>query len=601
MSSLELAVIGNCSYSALIDSRARIVWCCLPRFDSDPRFCALLQGDDTDNQSYFGVDIDGFQGSTQRYRRNSAIVETFLKDSNGSLVLVTDFAPRFKQYGRVFRPGMLIRQITPLFGTPRITLRVRPTSGYGQERPDITRGSNHIRYVMGDLVLRVTTDAPTSYVLEEIPFILEQPVTLVLGPDETLTDSVAETFRQYFEQTDQYWMEWARYLSVPFEWQDAVIRAAITLKLSNFEETGAVIAAPTTSVPESADSGRNWDYRFCWLRDSYFVVDALNSLGVTKTMEGYLNYIMNIVANNQDGDLQPVFGISLEERLVEGIETGLAGYRGMGPVRVGNDAYRQVQNDGYGSAVLSCAQMFFDMRLTRLGDEALFRRLEALGERAAAVWNVPDAGIWEFRGREEVHTYSSVMCWAACDRLARIAAHIGLPARAAHWSAVADRIHKGIVESAWNPKVNSFTATFGGDSVDAVLALLPQLGFLAGNDPRFAGTVERIEKDLRHGDHIHRYAVRDDFGVPEVAFNACTFWYIDALANMGRTEEARSLFETMLAARNGNGLLSEDIDPKSGELWGNFPQTYSMVGLIHSAKKLSRSWEEASRYTPAHS
>ena len=601
MSSLELAVIGNCSYSALVDSRARIVWCCLPRFDSDPRFCALLQDDDAGEQSYFGVDIDGFQGSTQRYRRNSAIVETFLKDSSGSLVQVTDFAPRFKQYGRVFRPAMLVRQITPLFGTPRITLRVRPTSGYGQVRPEVTRGSNHIRYVMPDLVLRVTTDAPTSYVLEEIPFILEQPVTLILGPDETVTESVSDTFRQYFEQTDLYWTDWARYLSVPFEWQDAVIRAAITLKLSNFEETGAVIAAPTTSVPEAPGSGRNWDYRFCWLRDSYFVVDALNSLGVTKTMEGYLNYIMNIVANSQGGDLQPVFGIALEERLVEGIETGLAGYRGMGPVRVGNDAYRQVQNDGYGSAVLSCAQMFFDMRLTKLGDEALFRRLEALGVRASEVWNVPDAGIWEFRGREEVHTYSSVMCWAACDRLARIAAHIGLAGRAAHWSGVADRIHQGIVENAWNSELNSFTATFGGDSVDAVLALLPQLGFLSGKDPRFAGTVHRIEKDLRHGDHIFRYAVQDDFGTPEVAFNACTFWYIDALANMGRTEEARSLFETMLAARNGNGLLSEDIDPKSGELWGNFPQTYSMVGLIHSAKKLSRSWEEASRYTPAHS
>ena len=365
MSSLDLAVIGNCSFSALVDPLARIVWCCLPRFDGDPRFSGLLQDPEDDGYSAFAVEMLEFAGSSQRYRRNSAIVETFLRGRDGSLIQVIDFAPRFKQYGRMFRPATLMRQVVPLFGTPRIRVRVRPTYDHGRGRPQSTSGSNHVRYPMPDLTLRLTTDAPVTYVTDEIPFILEHPLTFILGGDESLTGPVAETFRDFFERTDDYWREWTRYLALPFEWQDAVVRAAITLKLSNFEETGAVIAAPTTSIPEAPGSGRNWDYRYCWLRDSYFVVDALNALGVTRTMEGYLNYIMNITEASRNGALQPVFGITQSARLDEKEVDSLPGYRGMGPVRIGNDAYRQIQNDGYGSAILSCAQMFFDMRLTR--------------------------------------------------------------------------------------------------------------------------------------------------------------------------------------------------------------------------------------------
>jgi GH15 family glucan-1,4-alpha-glucosidase len=593
VSNLDLAIIGNCSFSALIDSSARIVWACLPRFDSDPRFCSLLNNSSEDAQGVFAVELLDFVESKQQYRHNSAIVETVLRDAHGSSLLVTDFAPRFKQYGRVFRPAMLVRQIALLSGTPRIRIRVRPVSGYGQYRPEITHGSNHVRYVMPDMTLRLTTDAPISYVLEETPFILDQSLSFLLGPDETLTTQASETYREFFEKTDQYWLEWSRYLTLPFEWQEVVIRAAITLKLSSFEETGAVIAAPTTSIPEAPDSGRNWDYRYCWLRDSLFVVHALNALGATKTMEGYLEYITNIAAASRDGYLQPVFGITQSQKLDESTVKWLAGYRGMGPVRIGNDAYTQVQNDAYGSVILSCAQTFFDARLMKRGDEPLFRRLEILGAHAVKSWNEPDAGLWELRNRRDVHTYSSVMCWAACDRLAKIATQLKLADRAAYWSQMASQIHGEILAKAWNRELNSFTSTFGGESVDAVLLLLPTLGLIPAKDPRFAGTVARIEQELRHGPYIARYSHEDDFGKPEVAFNACTFWYIEALALLDRTSEARELFEVMLAARNSQGLLSEDIDPATGELWGNFPQTYSMVGLIRCATRLSKTWEDA--------
>ncbi|MFQ6017540.1 MAG: glycoside hydrolase family 15 protein [Kiloniellaceae bacterium] len=593
MSTLDLAVIGNCSVGALLDSRARIVWACLPRFDGDPVFCSLLNDHEDDGWGCYEVELSGFAWSEQSYRYNSAVVVTRLYDETGGAVEIIDFAPRFKQFGRIFRPMILLRQIRPVAGTPRIRIRLRPAYGYGAHRPETTRGSNHIRYVMDDLTLRLTTDAPVSYVLEEIPFVLESPLTLLLGPDESLQLPVAETGREFFENTEDYWREWSRYLSVPFEWQDAVIRAAITLKLTSFEESGAIIAAMTTSVPEAPGSGRNWDYRYCWLRDSYFVVHALNRLGVTRTMEDFLGYITNIVAGAEAGYLQPVYGITQENHLGEREINSLAGYRGMGPVRVGNDAYSQVQNDGYGSVVLACTQAFFDRRLLRSGESSLFERLERLGDQAVKRWNQPDAGLWERRTREQVHTYSSVMCWAACDRLAKIAAQLRLPDRQTFWRDHADKIHAGILAQAWNPDLGGFAESFGGQRIDASLLLLPELGFLPAGDPRFLGTLELVERRLRRGQYLFRYAVPDDFGAPMTAFNVCTFWYIDALGAVGRTEEARELFENMLASRNSLGLLSEDLDPETGELWGNFPQTYSMVGLINSAMRLSKSWEEA--------
>jgi GH15 family glucan-1,4-alpha-glucosidase len=425
-----------------------------------------------------------------------------------------------------------------------------------------------------------------------VPFLLEKPLDLILGPDEILAGSIDATAREFEERTRDYWTEWSRTLSIPFEWQDAVIRAAIALKLCHFEETGAIVAALTSSIPEAPDTGRNWDYRYCWLRDAYFVIHALNRLGATKTMEGFLSYIENLAAS-ADGSLQPVYGIALESDLSERSEPALAGYRGMGPVRVGNQAFLQPQHDVYGSLVLAATHSFFDRRLLHRGGLRLFETLEAFGERAAQLWDQPDAGLWELRTRSRVHTFSAAMCWAACDRLAKIAARLGETARAARWRKEAERIRAGTLERAWCAKRDSFVASFGGDELDASLLLLQEIGFVSADDPRFAGTVAAIEQELRRGPYLLRYAVPDDFGPPRTAFNICTFWYIGALAALGRRDEARELFENMLGRRNALGLLSEDLDPVSGELWGNFPQTYSMVGLINAATRLSRGWEEA--------
>jgi len=594
MSTLDLAVIGNCGFGALVDRRGRVVWSCMPRFDGDPVFCSLLNGNGDDEKfGFFDIVLEDFERSEQHYLHNTAIVVTTLYDSNGSAVEITDFAPRFKQYGRIYRPLQMVRRVRPLSGSPRLTVRLRPVCDYGASRPERTNGSNHIRYITPAVTLRLTTDAPVTYILDEVPFVVEEPFTLILGPDESLTRPIDETAREFFEMTSEFWIEWVRYLSLPFEWQDAVIRAAITLKLCNFEETGAIIAAITTSIPEAAGSQRNWDYRYCWLRDAYFVVHALNRLGATKTMEDYLRYITNIVAMSEDGHLQPVYGIALEKRLTEKEVASLAGYRAMGPVRVGNQAYEHIQNDVYGSVILASTQFFFDQRLVQPGDARLFQKLEKVGEQAVKLFDRPDAGMWELRTKAKVHTFSAVMCWAGCDRLAKVAARLGNDGRAEYWRRHADHISGVIQKEAWDEKQNSFVESFGGTGIDASLLLLNEIGFLAADDPRFAGTVAAVEKTLRHGDHIFRYATADDFGVPQTSFNICTFWYIDALAALGRAEEARDLFEKMLACRNRLGLLSEDLDPDTGELWGNFPQTYSMVGLINAAMRLSKTWEDA--------
>ncbi|MBI2213755.1 MAG: glycoside hydrolase family 15 protein [Acidobacteria bacterium] len=564
----------------------------MPRLDSDPVFCSLLEPR-SGTQGRYSIELEGFEKSTQHYLRNTAILVTTLHARDGSAVEVTDFAPRFHQFGRSFYPMTIVRRIRRVAGSPLVTIRLEPAFDYGSGAPSRTFGSNHIRFVSPQLVLRLTTDASITALLESLPFVLDRDLTLILGPDETITEAASDVGLRFLGETRGYWHQWVRYLGIPFEWQEAVIRAAITIKLAAFDDTGAIVAALTTSIPEAPDSGRNWDYRYCWIRDAYFVIEALNRLGATGTMERYLHYIVNVAARTGDERLQPVYGIDGRAELAESIVGSLAGFQSMGPVRLGNAAYTQQQNDVFGSIVLAATHVFFDERLERPGDEGLFHRLERLGDAAFGSFNKPDAGIWELRNTARVHTFSSVMCWVACDRLARIAAKLELAERRRFWQERADIIHRTVCREAWSPEERSFVESFGGRELDASLLLLNELGFLAADDPRFECTLAAIERSLMKDGFIFRYVQQDDFGTPETAFLVCTFWYIDALAATGQREKARAIFETLLSCRNPLGLFSEDIDPASRTLWGNFPQTYSMVGLINSAMRLSRSWEES--------
>jgi len=594
MSSLELGVIGNCQVSALIDRSGRYVWSCLPRLDGDPVFCSLLRNDQPGAEDgFFAVELEGVTRTEQSYERNTAILETILTNNDGARVRILDFCPRYRQFGRNFRPVMLIRIVEPLAGQAVIRARLRPLYNYGERAAVRYIGSNHLRFEAQTMTWRVSTDMSLNALLEERALVLREPICFIMGSDETVAENIGTLARRMLDETRRYWRDWTRELAIPFEWQAAVIRAAITLKLCSFEDTGAVLAALTTSIPEAANSGRNWDYRFCWLRDSYFTIHALNRLGATRTMEAYLQYINNVFAAARGAPLQPVYGISGEANLTESILERLPGYRGMGPVRIGNQAYEQVQYDVYGAVILAATQSFFDQRLANQADVSAFEKLEAAGDRCWGLYDQPDAGIWEYRGRARVHTFSSVMCWAGVDRLARIAQHLNLTERERFWRERANHMQQRILAACWNAELGAFTEAWNTPVFDASVLLLAELDFIAADDPKFVSTVKYLGEHLGRGKYLFRYAAHDDFGLPENAFNICTFWYINALAAIGRRDEARHLFENMLARCNHLGILSEDLDPITGELWGNYPQTYSMVGIIHAAMRLSRSWEDA--------
>jgi GH15 family glucan-1,4-alpha-glucosidase len=592
MTSLDLWPIGNCQVSALVDDQAGFVWGCQPRVDGDPMFCALLdpKGESPLPRGEWRISIENQVSAEQRYLKNTPILATRLTDADGAVVELFDFCPRFERSGRMYRPVAYVRIVRPIVGAARVRICLNPASHWGEKDADRTSGTNHIRYLLKPQPLRLTTDAPVIHLLEGRSFRLEKSLHFFLGPDEPFVGDVTQVVSTMLHQTSDHWREWVRGLAIPLEWQRTVIRAAISLKLCQHDETGAIVAALTTSIPEAAHSGRNWDYRYCWIRDAYYTVQALNRLGALDVLEKYLGYLRNIVDQSKGGHIQPLYAVSGEPRLEEGVAEALAGYRGMGPVRVGNAAFTQVQHDAYGQIVLSNTQAFFDERLLRKATEEDFVALEKVGELAWTTHDQPDAGLWEFRTRTGVHTYSSVMSWAACDRLANIAEELRLAERAKLWRQRATRIRKAIEKRAWLKDEQRFAATFGGDELDASLLQLLDMRFLDAGDSRFVNTFNAVEKGLRRGEHMLRYASEDDFGLPETAFNFCTFWFIEALHLVGRHEEARALYEQTLERLTPAGLLSEDTDFQSGELWGNYPQTYSLVGLINCAGLLSKPW-----------
>ncbi|MFZ5746774.1 MAG: glycoside hydrolase family 15 protein [Pseudomonadota bacterium] len=593
MNDLDLWPVGNCQVSALIDRAGTMVWACVPRVDGDPLFSALVGGrnvEDADATGFWSIELADGVSVEQRYARNAPVLLSRHTDAHGNQIEVIDFCPRFQRLGRTYRPVAFARIVRPVSGSPRVRMRLRPTCGWGIACRARIGGSNHIRYPLDPMTMRLTTTAPVGMIAEEREFRVERPLHFFLGPDESFAGEVGATIDDMLSKTLFEWQDWVRGLAIPLEWQDVVIRSAIGLKLCQHEETGAIVAALTTSIPEHAESQRNWDYRYCWIRDAYYTVQALNRLGALDVLEGYLGYLRNIVDNARGGHIQPLYGVLGEARLPEGEAPHLLGYRRMGPVRVGNLACEQIQHDAYGQIVLSNVQAFFDQRLFRMADISDFESLERVGERAWQFHDQPDAGLWELRTRQSVHTYSSAMCWAACDRLANAAGVLGLPERRRFWDERAAHIRRRIEETAWREDTHRMSATFSGDDLDASLIQLLDLRFFAPDDARFRGTLAAVEQGLRRGSHMLRYATEDDFGLPETAFNVCTFWLIEALHATGRAQDARDLFEEMLGRRTAAGLLSEDIDPVTGELWGNYPQTYSLVGMINCAVLLSKPW-----------
>ena len=541
-----------------------------------------------DEEGFSDVVLDDMADFQSEYLRNTAVVSTVLTDRQGAAVRITDFAPRYRQFGRVFRPPQLIRMIEPVAGLPRITIRFRPTHDYGHPFAQHSVGSNHVRYLHEGTVIRLTTDAPLSYIESEAPFVLTRPLHLVFGVDERFQDDL-ETCREFCDRTIDYWMDWSRGLSISYDWQDEIIRAAITLKLSNFEETGGIIAAHTTSIPEAPGSGRTWDYRYCWLRDAYFVVKALNRIGATQTMEDFISFTLSI-ASNPNELMRPVYGVVPIDPMDEKTAPALKGYRGDGPVRIGNAAAEQVQNDTYGSVISPQCRCSTTAGCRGSATKDCSGCLESLGAKAGA--RLGSRQRYLGISRAPAHPYPfdrDVLGGLPPARRHRFAARPAGSRRLLERRrrARAPRAAAGRLER----EAAGFPAAFGSDDLDASVLLLPDLGVIEAEDPRFVSTVTAMERELLREKHVMRYAAADDFGLPATAFLICRFWLVDAWWSLGRREE-RSCSSTRWRIAIAMGCYRRILTHKPGRCGEIFPQTYSMAGLILTAMRLSRSWED---------
>jgi GH15 family glucan-1,4-alpha-glucosidase len=582
----DLGVIGNCQFSALIHNSGEIVWCCLPRFDSEPVYSTLL---DSQDGGRFRIGPANGERGTQRYQPNTNILETTFQTSTG-VFRVIDFAPRFLQFGRAFRPTQLIRIVEPMEGTPRIAVVCEPKLGWSKARPLVLQGSHHVRYEGFASQLRLTTDIPNSY-LGGQGFTLTGRQHLVLTWGAPVEEPLAPLCERFWSETARYWQNWVKRCDIPPHFQQEVIRSALTLKLHCFEDTGAIIAAMTTSIPESPGSGRTWDYRYCWLRDSYYVLNAFGLLGQFEEREQFVQYLLNVAGGAPGLNLAPLHRVDGSQNLEESILQNWPGYNGEQPVRIGNGAALHTQNDIYGEMVLALTPIFLDERMSAERSPAAFRLIEGLARKAISLAGVPDAGIWEYRTEWKPQTFSSLMCWAAADRMAGIA-DLHEPALASEFHAAADRIHAEVMAQSWNAAKQSFVGHYGGEDLDASLLQMVRLRFVPPGDARLGSTLDAIYRDLARDGWLQRYSLNDGFGKPSVAFVICTFWLIEALAAAGRREEARAMFDRIHGALSPLGLLSEDYSPAPPRMWGNFPQTYSHVGLIHAAFAASPTWTE---------
>lgn len=578
----ESGLIGNCTYLAHIHKNTNVIWLCWPRFDSSFVFGGLL---DRQAGGEFSILPDGEYSSKQYYLENTNVLCTEIYTPGGSY-RVTDFAPRFNQHGRNFRPLMMVRKLEPIEGTPRIRVRCRPVAQYGLKAYDWHRGSNHIEYRDGTEKLRLTTDVPVSYILDDQFFSLNDTRYMVLTYGEPLEAPITGTVEVFLQQTTLYWRQWIKHATIaPFH-QPQVIRSALVLKIHQFEDTGAIIAASTTSLPEFPGSGRNWDYRYCWLRDTFYVLTALNHIGHFEEMERYFNYVTDI-SFSEDFRYQPLYGITGKKELLETTLDHLEGYQGNKPVRIGNQAYEHIQNDIYGQVLISLLPLYTDHRFIFRERKDSSRWIDFILQKIERTIDEKDAGIWEFRNIANVHCYSNLFQWAGCHAAEKMALTIGDDALAARAAALRERATAHI-ESCYDPVRKVYTNAAGGKYLDASTLQLIMMHYLDPASGRARDHLVALEKELRTpGGLFFRYLHSDDFGKPSTTFLICAFWYVEALACVGRLDDAIREFENLLQYSNHLLLFSEDVDEQSGSQWGNFPQAYSHVGLMNAAYRIA--------------
>ncbi|RME93887.1 MAG: glycoside hydrolase family 15 protein [Candidatus Hydrogenedentota bacterium] len=578
----EMGVIGNCAYMAHINKQGEIVWLCWPRFDSSFIFGKLIGGEQA---GFFAIEPeDNNARYWQEYIENTNILITHVDCEDGEYAIF-DFAPRFYQYDRYYKPLMLVRKIKLIRGRPKIRIRCHPVDDYGNLKPRILMGSNHLRYAGLSEQIRLTTELPLNYIKEEKFFHLTGTQYLFLTYGVPLEGPVRETGDMFFKRTLQYWRRFVRNANVPLIYQEEFIRSMLVLKLHQYEDTGAIIASATTSLPETPGSGRNWDYRYCWMRDAFYTLGALRSAGQGSEMEKYASYIENLEHRSKN-KFAPVYSIlgdgTLEERVLD-----LEGYMGNKPVRIGNQAAEHIQNDVYGQILVSLLPLYIDKRFAGTSKPVTMSYIQNILKMIEKKMDEPDAGLWEFRNFSQLHTYTYLFHWAGANSVMRIAVNRRWPKLYAYAEKIAKEAEKRI-EQAYDADRGVYTEAIGSSHLDASLLQLVTMRYLDPMSEKAKKHVEVLARELGAKNGLfYRYKHTDDFGQPESTFFICAFWYVEALAEIGEIEKATENLEQLIRYGNHLGLFSEDVDENTLSQWGNFPQTYSHVGLMNAVKKIA--------------
>ncbi len=581
MNKYNFGVIGNCSYLAFVDTKANVNWLCLPRFDSSFIFGSLL---DKKRGGEFSISpINEKYESKQYYIKNTNILVTEFEMAEGKFRVI-DYAPRFNQYDRYYRPLMLFRKIELIEGNPFIKVKCQPVDNYGKNKSETVAGSNHIRFLNMRSQVRLTTDIPLNYIINDKAFVLSETKYLVFSYGAPLEAPLAETAELFLNKTRSYWVNWVKSTSIPNIYQDEVIRSALVLKLHQYEDTGAVIAAGSTSLPEFDQSHRNWDYRYCWMRDTYYTLNAFNNIGHFEELEKYFAFIQNVMLNEKQL-IKPLYTITGDRAPDEKILL-LEGYLKNKPIRVGNNATYQTQNDVYGQILVSLLPLFIDQRLNYFDTQKSEFITGWLLDRIEEFMDIPDSGLWEFGTTNQLHSYTYLFHWAGCKAAIKIGTITGNNDLVRKASLLAEK-SAFYLEKCYNPKEKVYMQSVGSSLLDASNLQLITMNYLNPNGGRAIQHLKAHEDKLFKNKNMFFRYLQDDLGKPRTSFIIVGFWYAEALAAIGMIDKAFEVIETLNKSSNHLGLFSEDADENYGQ-WGNFPQTYSHVGLVNAVYRLSK-------------
>ena len=587
MKTLDYGLIGNCKSAALITKSGSLDWCCLPNFNSASVFAKLL---DKDKGGHFSFEVSSDYDISQKYLRKTNILCTTFASEEAAFQVI-DFMPRYKEEdGSFYTPPDVVRYINLLKGSPKFKVSYQPRLNYAREE---TITENH-RYYLKSFTKEGTYDSLYLYssldldqILNGEEITLEENAYFLMGYHEKLREQNLERAYLKFQRTKTYWMNWSESTTKFPHYDEAINRSALVLKAMTYQKTGAVLAAVTTSLPETIGEVRNWDYRFCWIRDASMVIKVMSSLGHRESAEHFLQFIIDLIPN-KDEKLQIMYGINGEKELTEHILDHLDGYEGSKPVRIGNAAYIQKQNDIYGILMEVIYQQFLRFETTLANSEELWTIVRGIVRIVEEHWKQPDKGIWEFRTEERHFTFSKLLCWVAIDRAVKIGEILRNGINDQKWKDLRQEIYEDIYHRGWNEEVQAYTQSYGSKDLDASTLLMENYGFIKAKDPRYISTVKATERELSYNGLLFRYKNKDDFGTPSSSFTICTFWFINSLYKIGEKEKAMKMFDQLLSYSNHLGLFSEDLDFETKRLLGNFPQAYSHLALIETAMNFSQ-------------